>query len=126
MDEKYQKLIEQIASKIGTTAEHLFGILVRQAPISGTVDIILCSAIIVAVMWLVLFVSRKTTSRFKTEYKPYPKAEWNEEGAVLAWVITVSILSIAAVFIIGQVNDIVAAFANPEYWALKQLLMQIK
>ena len=42
MDEKFQKLIEALAAKLGTTAEHLWGVLVRQAPISGAVDLVLC------------------------------------------------------------------------------------
>ena len=38
MNEATAKLIEELAAKLGTTAEHLWGVLVRQAPISATVS----------------------------------------------------------------------------------------
>lgn len=42
MDDKYRQLIEDMAAKLGVTAEHLWGVLVKQAPISGAVDLVIC------------------------------------------------------------------------------------
>ena len=46
MEDKYLKLIEALAEKSGTTSEHLYGVLVKQAPITGVVDILQCIAIV--------------------------------------------------------------------------------
>lgn len=122
MDEKFQQLIEVLAAKLGTTAEHLWGVLVRQAPISGAVDLVLCIVIAVVTAWWVALVKRKTTCPPETESCRYPTAEWRGEGAFLAWFTAVIAGVLAMVCIIGSAQGIVAAFANPEYWALKQLV----
>lgn len=122
MDEKFQQLIEALAAKLGTTAEHLWGVLVRQAPISGAVDLVLCVVIAAVTVWWVALVKRKTTCPPETEANRYPNAEWRDEGAFLAWLVTVIFGVLALICVICSAQGIVAAFANPEYWALKQLV----
>lgn len=122
MDEKYRQLIEALAAKLGTTAEHLWGVLVRQAPISGAVDLVLCIMIAAATWWWVALVKRKTMRPPETETNSYPRAEWEGEGAILAWVAAFIAGFLALVCVTGSAQWIVAAFANPEYWALKQLV----
>lgn len=122
MDEKFLQLIESLAAKLGTTAEHLWGVLVRQAPISGAVDLVLCILIAAAAAWWIRLVMSKTTCPAETDTNRYPNAEWSYEGALLAWFVAVIAGVIAMAFIIGSAQGIVAAFANPEYWALKQLV----
>jgi len=119
MDEKFQKLIEALAAKLGTTAEHLWGVLVRQAPISGAVDLVLCVVIAAVTVWWVALVKRKTTCPPETKTN---RAEWRDEGAFLAWIVTVIFGVLALISAIVSAQGIVAAFANPEYWALKQLV----
>ena len=122
MDEKYRQLIEALAAKLGTTAEHLWGVLVKQAPISGAVDLVLCIVIAAAAAWWLQLVKRKTTCPPKTEDDRYPSAEWDSDPAFVAWVGVVIAVVFALVCIVGSAQGIVAAFANPEYWALKQLV----
>jgi len=122
MDEKFQQLIEALVAKLGTTAEHLWGVLVRQAPISGAVDLVLCVVIAAVTVWWVALVKRKTTCPPETETNRYPEAEWRDEGAFLVWLVTVIFGVLALISVIGSAQGIVAAFANPEYWALKQLV----
>lgn len=122
MDEKYQQLIEALAAKLGTTAEHLWGVLVKQAPISGAVDLVLCIVIAAAAWWWVALVKRKTTKPPKTDDDRYPNAEWNDGAAVLSWIGAVIAVVFALVCIVCSAQGIVAAFANPEYWALTRLV----
>ena len=122
MDEKYQALIEALASKLGTTAEHLWGVLVRQAPISGAVDLVLCMLIATVTVWFVALVKNKTTAPAATEEDRYPHAEWRDDAAFLAWAVALIAGVLALVCVIGSSQGIAAAFANPEYWALKQLV----
>lgn len=123
MDDKYQQLIEVLAAKLGTTAEHLWGVLVRQAPISGAVDLVWCIAIAAAAWWWVALTKRKTTRPQKTEDDRYPRAEWEDERMAMAWVGSLMAVAFALICIIASAQGIVAAFANPEYWALKQLML---
>ena len=122
MEDKYLQLIEALAAKLGTTAEHLWGVLVKQAPISGTVDLVLCIVIAAVTVWWVVLVKTKTTKPPKTKDENYPTAEWKDEAALLAWVITIIAVMFVIITIICSAQGIAAAFANPEYWALKQLV----
>jgi len=122
MDEKSQQLIEALAAKLETTTEHLWGALVQQAPISGAVDLVLCILIAATSAWWIRLVMNKTTCPAETDANRYPRAEWREEDAFLAWFAAIIGGVLAVAFIIGSAQGIVAAFTNPEYWALKQLV----
>lgn len=122
MDDRYNVLIDTLANKLGTTAEHLWGVLLRQAPISGFIDIVQCVVLVVFAALVVILAKNKTTIPAETNENPYPHAEWTEELAVIAWVAAMLISVIAVLCLKRSVPEIVAAFLNPEYWALKQLV----
>ena len=114
MDEKYAQLIETLATKLGTTAEHLWGVLVRQAPISGATDLVLCIVLAVAARKLIALIKRKTAD---------PESEWRfDPMPAVFFSLVVTVLS---GLILATIPYIVSAFANPEYWALKQLLSMV-
>lgn len=114
MDEKYAQLLETIATKLGTTAEHLWGVLVRQAPISGATDLVLCIILAVAAWKLIELIKSKTAD---------PESEWRfDPMPAVFFAIVAIILSVLALL---HIPGIVSAFANPEYWALKQLLSMV-
>lgn len=109
MDEKTAQLIERLAAKLGTTAEHLWGVLVRQAPISGATDlgVLIASFAIAALLGVIAL-------RTKDE----------DEGGMSFAVGMAALIagaSALAMFMSGA-SIIAAAFFNPEYWALKQIL----
>lgn len=115
MNEATTKLVEELAAKLGTTAEHLWGVLVRQAPISGVCDALAIVAWIIGLAWALRLVRSKTK---ETD----GDAEWEDEGAFFAWLvwgITAAVVMIVAGACFG---DIVASIVNPEYWALKQVM----
>ena len=122
MDEKTAALIEKLAEKLGTTAEHLWGVIITQAQISGLVDLIICTVLVALAVVAVRFVKHKTTKPEETDDDRYQHAEWEDEGAGLAWLGVAILLLIVGLVVIGSAQDIVAAFANPEYWALKRVL----
>ena len=122
MDEHYQQLIDTLATKLGTTAEHLWGVLIRQAPISGAVNLVLCITMFVAAWRLIVFVKRKTTVPEKTEDNKFPHAEWGGDEAMLGWGIALFTAAVAVFCTLSSASTIIAAFVNPEYWALKELL----
>jgi hypothetical protein len=125
MNDKTIALIEKLAEKLGTTSEHLWGVLLHQAPISGAVDLFTVIVMIFVAVGLVRFVKGKTTKPARTEYDPYPHAEWRDEAAFLVWLATAAYLVITSTVMIGSAQRIVAAFFNPEYWALSYILDKV-
>lgn len=122
MDEKTLGVLTALGNKLGTTAEYLWGVLLKQAPITGLIDLALMAAwVIGAVLWCRLVV-QKTTKPQATEQNRYPHAEWDGDGAFFAWASALAVAFIAGVVVSGSLQNIVSALANPEYWALRQIL----
>ena len=122
MDDKTLQALTALANKLGTTAEYLWGVLLRQAPLTGTIDLMLNFAwVIGAVLWC-RFVVRKTTPKKLTDDDQHPYAEWTDEAAFFSWAAAVAIVLIAGLVVSGSLRTTVAALANPEYWALRQIL----
>lgn len=107
MNEATTKLIEELASKLGTTTEHLWGVLIKQAPISGTCDVAVLSA------WLIIQILGFLWIRTKIK-------EADDKIIPLIACLVATLVWIAAVG--SGLHIIIASFINPEYWALKQLI----
>lgn len=125
MNDKTTALIEKLADKLGTTVEHLWGVLLHQAPISGAVDLAKVVVMVLVAVGLVWVVKGKTTEPAETKDDLYPRAEWGDDVAFFAWLVTFGYLIITGVVVIGSAQDIVAAFLNPEYWALSHILGKV-
>lgn len=109
MNEDALKTLAAMAEKMGTTADHLWQVLLRQAPISGLID--LC----VMLAWLAASVAMLRLA--------HKKQDSGDEGLVVAlWAGAVCVLAISAVIISCGASSVIAAFLNPEYWALMQIL----
>ena len=122
MNEKTEQLVRELAEKLGTTAEHLWSVLMKQAPITAATDSVI-AVIMIGVLWAFYrLVRSKTSVPPKSEDDRYPSAEWREEGAFLAWLILSIYGAITVVVVCCTISTVVTATMNPEYWALKQLL----
>ena len=122
VDDKTLQALTTLAAKLGTTAEYMWGVLLRQAPITGAIDLAVMVAWVTMAVLLLRLVRRKTTKPAKTEEDRYPSAEWHEEGAVLAWAGAIGFALITALIVGSGLSSVAAALTNPEYWALKQIL----
>lgn len=108
MKESTEQLIRELAEKLGTTVEHLWGVLVKQAQISAITDSIFL-LVSGAALALSLFFLVKTES--------------DDENIIFPW-------AMATVFggifwtlkICFGINEIISGFYNPEFWALQQLI----
>lgn len=120
MDDKYRQLIEDMAAKLGVTSEHLWGVLVKQAPISGAVALVQCIVITAATALFFNLVMRKT--KLRSNSRGYQYAEWEGQDAVTAWISALIVGTVYLIFIFVSSREIAGAFLNPEYWALQQLL----
>lgn len=103
------KVINDMASAIGTTAEHLWPILVRQSyieSIQGAVQI----ALSVLLTWFV--------SANLPKWWAWSKEDFNEPGVVIACVV-IGVVAVA-LFVIGI--DQIWHATNPEYYAAQKIL----
>lgn len=123
MNEKTLEAITRLAEKLGTTAEYLWGVLLKQAPIAGVVDIAVGAIwIVFAVMWF-RFVQQKTTKKKTTDENLYSSAaDWEDEGAFLGWFSVFVIVCVSVVVVSSNFKTAVEAILSPEYWAIKQIL----
>jgi len=111
MNEAMQNMIEQLAAKLGTTTEHLWGVLCRQAPSSAVVGLA-CNA---AIIWVVVLAWRKL-SRID-----FDGMDDNLGKGILYGCLALA-TAIALVCIFCELPVQIAGLLNPEYWALKQVL----
>ena len=108
MNDEAVKLLRELADKMGTTVEHLWGVLVRQAPIEGWASIAQCAG--VGVAWWFWWRLRKSIG---TGYE--------EEGKWIAIIVSGIVLGFVSFVMFFSIGDLVACFVNPEYWALGKL-----
>lgn len=135
MQEKALEMLQAFAEKLNTTAEYLWQVMVRQALVAGVTDLV-----IVAV-WIAVAVA--TWKVHKHLSKPFDKPEdggysWekgtitclyfrNDSGPLIAMcVFAVVLLGAGVGVLVGVVPDMITAFLNPEYWALKEILRVVK
>ena len=125
MDTNFQSIIAELSSKLGTTAEHLFGVMVKQAAISGYMSVFAGAGVLFAMIVLVKYALSKTTKPPVTEDNPFPRAEWCGDTAVVVWLCVMLVGAMSSIIFVNVVEDSITAFFNPEYWALNQLLSKI-
>jgi uncharacterized membrane protein len=112
MDDKTLQALTALATELGTTSEYLFGVLVKQAPISGTINLLVMAAWAYACVVLVRITKRKTTKKEGAHY-----AEWDS----VVWIATGGVVLVVALIVGCELAGAISAIVNPEYWALKQI-----
>ena len=103
--------LDALAAKLGVTAQHLWGVLVRQAGVERTFSIVgMAVGALILVLAVVLFV--KAT-----------KSLHQEEEVGLVWLWGGILLSaVGLVDFFTNLYWLLTCTTNPEYWALKQVL----
>lgn len=119
MNDKTQQLLQEFATKLGTTVEHLWEVLVKQAWIEGMQDAVFV-AIVLTIWGALTFYVRKFHRYF---WKDYAEDKYsNKIGMIVtAWVVYAVMSCIAFGLVIGFSFSAQSCFQNPEFWALKQL-----
>jgi 4-hydroxybenzoate polyprenyltransferase len=121
MDSTTATLLRELATKLGTTSEYLWRVLLKQAFISGISDIIYYIALTIATIYL-FWLHKKFSVENEKKQSLYYKKEW----IILPMGAAGFILIIALLCAIGNIPDTIAALVNPEYWALDQILHKVK
>lgn len=122
MNEETLQAVTALAQKLGTTTEYLWSVLIQQAYLEAGLSFIQLIVWSICTFFIIKIVYRKTKTPKETKEELYPKAEWTEEGAVAAWLVT-GCVTVVAFLVVGiEFNNLITALFNPEYWALKQII----
>lgn len=113
-------ILDLLASKFGTTAAHLWEVLIRQVYIEAAASCALAIALTIPAIimarkcyrWWTVIEERKDGSRATTW------ADRNDGLAITGSIITAILAAFAIICIIGAIMDL-TQLANPEYGALK-------
>ncbi|MFW0909661.1 hypothetical protein [Bacillus altitudinis] len=114
--DKAMAYIDKLAAKLGVAAEHVYGVLVKQAVVGGVLSTLMMIAAIIVAVFLTKSLAKKSREHQKHvgkyDINPYQIIHW---GAVFA----LAVLSIAA---LTNGPDMVGKIINPEYYAIKEIL----
>lgn len=110
------KIIQELASKLGTTSEYLWSVLIKQAPIDSTVTLIQYVIIGLAVHGLWKVTKAKLQEWVDDDFIP------GIALTLIAWLV----LGILVIVAFCSISQTVSGFINPEYWALDKVLSAIK
>ena len=117
MTNETMNAIEALASRLGTTSEYLWDVLLKQAPISAIADLIQYALIIFAcTFWI---------KKVKIFADKISDGEWEDTN--WAWIGVISvILGTFVVVAFFSFPNTFYAFINPEYWVLDHILSKLK
>lgn len=121
MSENTEKLLQDLAEKLGTTTEYLWGIIVAEAKYD-----VLISSIQMVFMAAIVIVTIKLHLKFSKEEKNGESMYYRKEELLVVPMIFAAITSvIMIIFFLSGFNELVSAIFNPEYWALRQILHEL-
>ena len=124
MNEETNQLLESLATKLGTTTEYLWSILIKQAPIDSIITISM--TLFTIVLWVCLYkIHKKLMGPYK-ESSSYSCYNHYEEGVGIPMVVGLIVLLILTIGCIISFPSAIYGFCNPEYWALKEVLNSIQ
>ena len=124
MDKQITDLLQQLAQKLGTTTEYLWGVMVRQAFIDGVTDIVYY-VIVAAYLWIA---SKNIPKIWKRAIEIEEEDSWDDK-AMLLKSLSIAIGAAGAIFTFISILNLsytITKFVNPEYWALSQILIMLK
>jgi hypothetical protein len=121
MDQKTLEALQALAAKLGTTAEYLWIVMVRQARLLIIADLAVIACLVFALV-LIFRQMRQLRARFTemTLRNQDPTIEYL--AAFGLWILIVACGGI----VIFMIPDLMTKIFNPEYWALQQILETVK
>ena len=120
MNDQTIVLIDRMAEKLGTTSEYLWGVLLKQAPISATITVFY----FVIILFLGYGIYRLHLW-LREEDEDGRSRYWHNDD--LAIPMAVAAIIWAGLFVIWflTLGNAINGYINPEYWALEKILNSI-
>ncbi len=116
--EKVLERIDTLALKLGTTAEHLWGILVKQAYVTFVGYSIRYVITIIFLCCMIKFIPYL--------YKKFTHEDFDSETtygmfSIVAFVICILVTLVTSINIIGEITYFISLYFNPEYFAFQKI-----
>ena len=119
MNYKTAQLLEKLADKLGTTSQYLWNILIKQAKIDATIQLI--------EMIFFIFVGFGLYKLHKSLSNENNSNNYEDNSVFGALMVTSFIIYVfVMVIFIFFIDNIINGYFNPEYWALHTLLNSLK
>lgn len=115
MNDATPQALTALAAKLGTTAEYLWGVLLKQATITGVIDVFwgtVLFAISVLALWIVYYRVRCDS----------PTWEYDEGTLITIRAFVTTIAGICIPLGASLITRGAIALTHPEYWALQRAL----
>lgn len=127
--DKLTTLLSQLAEKLGTNVAHLWDVLIRQAYVSATIELLWYLLIIFLCFYALWKLLSPTRTVAEGENKVslmgiFLKRDPDGGYHILAFFLVI-IGSAFIIVLLHDVSSIITRFINPEYWALNQILHKI-
>jgi hypothetical protein len=119
MNEQTTKLLEALAAKLGTTAEYLWTVLLRQAWISAIEDV-LQYLVVASLPYFMWKFHKRMKATMEGGYLSNDEEKWLIVG--VCWFVVAVIVFWAFLCI----PDTITKLVNPEYWALSEVLHALR
>lgn len=121
MKEEILKRMDALADKLGTSAQFLFNLYVKQAHVQ-VIETITYGILFVVLALVSTKIMLKGFHQFNNK-----DMHWREANKGLRWVITGILTAVVAfIFLLAFMDgDIYTAMMNPQYWAFKEILHDI-
>lgn len=108
-------LIDALASKLGVAVDVLWAALIRQAFIAGIVDLTIIALLCVAAFYMKTWAAWLLKNENRID-----EMAWFPFGVVAALVV------VSIICVLSELPITLAAFFNPEYWAVNKILGTLK
>ena len=113
--------LEKMAEKLGTTTEYLWSILLKQAPIFGYMYFF--GGFLILILGLLLYrFHKKCKANWDVDKTLYDKDEWRWSLNIILLIVFL----IVSIMWLVNLPRAITSFMNPEYWALQEIIKQIK
>lgn len=120
MNKETLQLIDKLAAKLGVATDYLWSVLIKQAFVSGITDIIQYVVIVALCIFLI-----KKHKHFCNKDNKWSYYEM-EDGLGIPMTIAGVVAAFLLLCLFFCVPNTFTKFANPEYWALEQILDTVK
>lgn len=121
MNDQTTQLIEKLAQKMGTTSEYLWQLLLSQAPISATLNLVYLLIAVASVATLI-----RLHIKFSNDENKYSYYNMDDKLGIPMTVACILVSIYTFVCLICCPEAIITGYLNPEYWALDRVLSALK
>ena len=112
--EDLTKFLEKLATELGTTAEYLWTVLIKQSQVDAIVNFTF-----VGIMALIMIVGLVLIARI---IKLDSDDGYDLSTRDVAWIFYGIVMAAAFITFVACLVPAIGQVANPEYWALEQVL----